>query len=181
MLISMTGYGEANGVLDGASYAVEIKAVNHRYLKTVIKLPETDAFLEDDIDKLLRKNLSRGTINYVLRLKGVSANSLFEIDEVALRSVVDVASSIADSSSNPADSSIRAARTGIKVRLRPDSPRLKSGSILFPRRLSAVSTNMAATACTATASKNAMIRLRCRIILFSESELTPLASSPAHA
>ena len=88
MLISMTGYGEANGVLDGVSYAVEIKAVNHRYLKTVVKLPETDAFLEDDIDKLLRKNLSRGTVNYVLRLKGVSANSLFEIDEVALRSVV---------------------------------------------------------------------------------------------
>ncbi|MBN2131297.1 MAG: YicC family protein [Sedimentisphaerales bacterium] len=88
MLISMTGYGEASGELDGVSYAIEIKAVNHRYLKTIIKLPETDAFLEDDIEKLLRKSLSRGTINCVLRLKGISANSLFEIDEVALRSVV---------------------------------------------------------------------------------------------
>jgi len=88
MLISMTGYGEASGELDGVSYAIEIKAVNHRYLKAIIKLPETDAFLEDDIDKLLRKSLSRGTINCVLRLKGISANSLFEIDEVALRSVV---------------------------------------------------------------------------------------------
>ena len=88
MLISMTGYGEASGELDGVSYAIEIKAVNHRYLKTIIKLPETDAFLEDDIDKVLRKSLSRGTINCVLRLKGISANSLFEIDEVTLRSVV---------------------------------------------------------------------------------------------
>ncbi|MDI6448493.1 YicC/YloC family endoribonuclease [Anaerobaca lacustris] len=89
MLISMTGYGGADGQLDGVCYAVEIKAVNNRYLKTIIKLPEAVAFLEDDIDKLLRKNLSRGTINCVVRLKGVAASALFEIDEVALRSVVE--------------------------------------------------------------------------------------------
>ncbi len=70
------------------SYAVEIKAVNNRYLKTIIKLPEGTAFLEDDIDKELRRQLSRGTINYVLRVKSVSANALFEIDEAALRSLV---------------------------------------------------------------------------------------------
>ena len=88
MLNSMTGYGGADGQLDGICYAVEIKAVNNRYLKTIIKLPETIAFLEDEIDKCLRKNLARGTINCVVRLKGVAANDLFEIDEVALRSVV---------------------------------------------------------------------------------------------
>lgn len=89
MLNSMTGYGSADCQLDGVCYAVEIKAVNNRYLKTIIKLPEAVAFLEDDIDKLLRKNLSRGTINCVVRLKGVVASALFEIDEVALRSVVE--------------------------------------------------------------------------------------------
>ncbi len=89
MLNSMTGYGSADGQLDGVCYAVEIKAVNNRYLKTIIKLPEAVAFLEDDVDKLLRKNLSRGTINCVVRLKGVVASALFEIDEVALRSVVE--------------------------------------------------------------------------------------------
>jgi uncharacterized protein (TIGR00255 family) len=88
MLNSMTGYGEAVGELDGVSYIVEIKAVNNRYLKTIIKLPENSTFLEDDIDKELRRRLSRGTINYVLRLKGISANALFEIDEAALQAVV---------------------------------------------------------------------------------------------
>jgi uncharacterized protein (TIGR00255 family) len=88
MLNSMTGYGEAAGEFAGVSYSVEIKAVNNRYLKTIIKLPEGVAFLEDDIDKELRRHLSRGTINCVLRLKGVSANALFEIDEVALKSLV---------------------------------------------------------------------------------------------
>jgi len=88
MLQSMTGYGEAEGVLDGVSYAIELKAVNNRYLKTIIKLPDAAAYLEDDIDKELRRGLSRGTINCVLRLKSVSANALFELDETALRSVV---------------------------------------------------------------------------------------------
>lgn len=89
MLNSMTGYGAAEGQLDGVCYAVEIKAVNNRYLKTIIKLPEAVAFLEDDVDKLLRKSLSRGTINCVVRLKGISANALFEIDETALRAIVE--------------------------------------------------------------------------------------------
>ena len=89
MLNSMTGYGGADGQLDGVSYAVEIKAVNNRYLKTIIKLPESIAFLEDQIDKCLRQNLARGTINCVVRVKNVSANALFDIDESALRSVVE--------------------------------------------------------------------------------------------
>jgi uncharacterized protein (TIGR00255 family) len=97
MLNSMTGYGSADGELDGICYAVEIKAVNNRYLKTIIKLPEAIAFLEDDIDKLLRKGLSRGTVNCVVRLKGVSASALFEIDEVALRAVVERLSAVGPS------------------------------------------------------------------------------------
>jgi uncharacterized protein (TIGR00255 family) len=88
MLNSMTGYGEAVGELDGVNYIVEIKAVNNRYLKTIIKLPESSTFLEDEIDKELRQQLIRGTINYVLRLKGISASALFEIDEAALQWLV---------------------------------------------------------------------------------------------
>jgi uncharacterized protein (TIGR00255 family) len=88
MLNSMTGYGEADGVLDGVSYVIELKAVNNRYLKTIIKLPDACTYLEDGIDKELRQGLSRGTINCVLRLKCVSANALFEIDEAALQSIM---------------------------------------------------------------------------------------------
>ena len=85
----MTGYGEAQGEADGVSYAVEIKTVNNRYFKTIIKLPELATFLEEDIDKLLRKNISRGTVNYVLRLKDTSANAIFDIDEAALQAVME--------------------------------------------------------------------------------------------
>ena len=89
MINSMTGYGEAQGESDGISYAVTIKTVNNRYLKTAVKLPELAAFLEEDIEKLLRKNLSRGTVNYVLRLKEAPADVLFDIDEAALQAVVE--------------------------------------------------------------------------------------------
>jgi uncharacterized protein (TIGR00255 family) len=85
----MTGYGEAQGEADGVNYAVEVKTVNNRYLKTMIKLPELASFLEEDIDKLLRKNIFRGTINYVLRLKDTSASALFDINEAALQAVLE--------------------------------------------------------------------------------------------
>jgi uncharacterized protein (TIGR00255 family) len=85
----MTGYGGAQGEINGVNYVVEVKAVNNRYFKTIIRLPELAAFLEEDIERLLRKNLSRGTVNYALRLKDVSANALFDIDEAALKAIVE--------------------------------------------------------------------------------------------
>ena len=63
--------------------------MNNRYLKTVTKLPELTAFLEKDIEQLLRKNLSRGTVNYALRLKDASASALFDIDEAALQAIAE--------------------------------------------------------------------------------------------
>ena len=89
MINSMTGYGGAEGQLNGVIYVVEIRTVNNRYFKARIKLPDSAAFLEEDIEKLLRRSLSRGMVNYVLRLKNISANALFDIDETALLAVME--------------------------------------------------------------------------------------------
>lgn len=89
MINSMTGYGEAEGEINGVIHLVEIKSLNNRYLKTIIKLPDVVAFLEEDIEKLLRQNLSRGMINCVVRLKGASANVMFDIDEAALQEITN--------------------------------------------------------------------------------------------
>ncbi len=97
MINSMTGYGVAEAQFEEATYAVEIRAVNGRYFKSRIKLPETVAFLEDDIERLLRRSLSRGAVNYVLRLKNVSADALFDIDESALRVYIERLGRIASS------------------------------------------------------------------------------------
>ncbi|MFA5423025.1 MAG: YicC/YloC family endoribonuclease [Phycisphaerae bacterium] len=84
MINSMTGYGDAEGQLDGVTYIVEIKGVNNRYFKPRIKLPETVAFLEEEIYELLRKCIVRGSVDCILRLKNVSADMLFEINTNAL-------------------------------------------------------------------------------------------------
>jgi uncharacterized protein (TIGR00255 family) len=84
MINSMTGYGSAEGRLGGVTYAVEISTVNNRYFKPTLRLPEALGFLEGDIEKQLRGELLRGTVNYVLRQKGGSAEVLFEINEKAL-------------------------------------------------------------------------------------------------
>ena len=97
MLNSMTGYGCAEGQLEGTTYAVEIKTVNSRYFKARVKLPESVAFIEDDVEKLLQKNLSRGMVDYTLRLKNVSAEALFGIDERALRMYVEKLGKVASS------------------------------------------------------------------------------------
>ena len=97
MIHSMTGYGDAEGVVGGITYAIEIKSVNSRYFKHRIKLPDSVAFLEEDVEKLLRKELARGTVNYVLTFKNAPANVLFAIDEVGLKGYMEKLNNIAKS------------------------------------------------------------------------------------
>jgi uncharacterized protein (TIGR00255 family) len=97
MLNSMTGYGESEGEVNGVTYAVEIKTVNNRYLKTVVKLPEMAAFLEEAIERFLRSGLSRGTVNYVLRAKEIGGDVQFQVDEKALRAVMEKLGRVASS------------------------------------------------------------------------------------
>ena len=59
---SMTGFGRALAVVDGATHTIEIKAVNHRYLDIKVRLPRTLAALEVDITRRIRERLSRGRI-----------------------------------------------------------------------------------------------------------------------
>ncbi len=89
MINSMTGYGCAEGQDEGITYFVEIRAVNNRFFKARIKLPESIAFLEDEIEKFLRQKIHRGTITYSLGLRNAPAEVLFEIDETALRAYVE--------------------------------------------------------------------------------------------
>jgi uncharacterized protein (TIGR00255 family) len=88
MINSMTGYGNAEGRLSGTTYAVEISTVNNRYFKPTLRLPETLEFLENDVEKELRREVSRGTVNYTLRQKGAPAEALFEINEKALATLL---------------------------------------------------------------------------------------------
>lgn len=86
MIQSMTGYGDAYHDDNGVSYALEIRSLNNRYLKTVIKLPEHLQFLEPEIERMLRQRLARGSVTYVLRVRNTSADAAYEINTAALQS-----------------------------------------------------------------------------------------------
>lgn len=86
MILSMTGYGEAQCHDSGSSYALELRSVNNRYFKSVTKLPEYLSGFESEVEKLLRTSLARGSVTYILRVRSTSAEAAYEINVAALES-----------------------------------------------------------------------------------------------
>jgi len=93
MIVSMTGYGAAQHTENGVCHALELRSVNNRYLKLSIKLPEHLQFAESDIDKLLRRRLSRGTVSYTVRIRS-DASMLKPVNVAALQRYVDELSKV---------------------------------------------------------------------------------------
>ena len=60
MIISMTGFGAAEGAVGALELTVEIRAVNHRFFNPTLKLPNSMARWEADVRELLRKRFARG-------------------------------------------------------------------------------------------------------------------------
>lgn len=89
MIQSMTGYGAAQHVSDGTSYALEIRSLNNRYLKVSVKLPDHLQFMESDIDKLVRSRLARGSVTYTLRVRSEGDVEPRPINLAALQRYVD--------------------------------------------------------------------------------------------
>ncbi len=86
MIRSMTGYGDAQHCEGDVSYALEMRSLNNRYFKPTLKLPEFCQFLEPDVDKLLRRYLTRGSVSYSLRVRNTGAEAAHEINREALQS-----------------------------------------------------------------------------------------------
>lgn len=63
MIKSMTGYGRAEGTLDGRYIIVEIKSVNHRYFELNSKITRGYSFLEEKLKTLLQREISRGKLD----------------------------------------------------------------------------------------------------------------------
>ncbi|MDP6544259.1 MAG: YicC/YloC family endoribonuclease [Phycisphaerae bacterium] len=89
MLQSMTGFGAAQGHCDGVEYSVEIRAVNHRYLKTSVKVPEIWSSAEIDIENLLRDRLQRGSIGLSVRMRISDEQAAYTVNTVALAKYID--------------------------------------------------------------------------------------------
>src|SRR5436305_5198898 len=89
MIVSMTGFGDATAERDGTHYAVEIRSLNNRFFKAVIKLPDNLSGLEPGLETTLREHLGRGSITYILKMRMDSAEAAYHINTQALRSYLE--------------------------------------------------------------------------------------------
>ncbi len=89
MIRSMTGYGSVEFAQNGVSYAVEIKSVNNRFLKLSLKIPESLQYLENEIDKILRGKLSRGSVIFSLRMRYEQNDALRSLNMDVMQQYID--------------------------------------------------------------------------------------------
>ena len=89
MIVSMTGFGDASAERNGAHYAVEIRSLNNRFFKPIIKLPENVSGLEPEIETTLREGLGRGSITYILKMRLDSAEAAYHINTQALKAYLE--------------------------------------------------------------------------------------------
>src|SRR3954466_3491547 len=89
MLNSMTGFGSANADDHGISCGVEIRSVNNRFFKAVIKLPDKLAMLEPEIDRTLREAIARGSIVLSISVKDQVPATSVAVNQSVLKTYVD--------------------------------------------------------------------------------------------
>jgi uncharacterized protein (TIGR00255 family) len=88
-LLSMTGHGRAQQTSDGLAIDAEVRSVNNRFLKVTFKLHESVAFLETQIETLVRERVRRGSVHVTLRVSGSANLSANRVCAQALGGYVD--------------------------------------------------------------------------------------------
>lgn len=84
MLQSMTGFGEARQQTDAINVAVEVRAVNNRYLKVMTRVPEAYAAFENEVERIVRQQVTRGTVNVTIRASLVGQAAAIQLNREAL-------------------------------------------------------------------------------------------------
>ena len=74
MMLSMTAFSRQQADREWGSLIWELRSVNHRYLETSVRLPESFRGLENVIRDTVRKKLNRGKIECQLRFQVVEAS-----------------------------------------------------------------------------------------------------------
>ncbi|MDT8859085.1 YicC family protein [Alkalihalobacillus sp. MEB130] len=78
----MTGYGSATVNVKHAELAIEVKAVNHRFLELQVKIPPTFLFMEEKIRKLVKNNVVRGKVDVFIHInENVNSSRILTLDE----------------------------------------------------------------------------------------------------
>jgi uncharacterized protein (TIGR00255 family) len=84
----MTGHGEAHLRQDGLSVSVEVRSVNNRYFKLVLRASEGYSALESQIEELVRKSVRRGSVQVNLRIDRQARSDDYRVNTAVLSGYV---------------------------------------------------------------------------------------------
>ena len=102
--MSMTGFGSSTLQTDMISVSVELRAVNNRYLKLNLRLPDSMTRFENRIERLVRARIARGTVQLLLHVRYPRSVSGYVIDTKTLqeyRRQLEAMSSVSDNAQSP--------------------------------------------------------------------------------
>jgi len=85
MIRSMTGHGAASCEHEGMHIAVELRSVNNRSFKAMLRLPDALGSLEGELEAWLARRVARGSVSLTVRLGDGTARSAGRINTEALR------------------------------------------------------------------------------------------------
>jgi uncharacterized protein (TIGR00255 family) len=83
VLLSMTGFGEARYQGDSLQISTEVRTVNNRYLKVSVRGTDPYPMLDNELEKIVRKYIRRGTVTIHLRVDRQSSTSDVSLNAAA--------------------------------------------------------------------------------------------------
>ena len=80
----MTGFGDGRTTAGSLHLHVEIRSVNNRYFKLNARFPEAYSMFESELETLIRKWITRGTINLSIQRVEQSTANIVTFDRNAV-------------------------------------------------------------------------------------------------
>lgn len=94
MIKSMTGFGSGEaGILEHGKISVELRSTNHKFLETVLHLPDGSLCLEERIKKAIESKIKRGRVTCAVNISGRKAGNAF-INKVLLKKYIEKINSV---------------------------------------------------------------------------------------
>jgi len=99
---SMTAFARNTVDFSWGSVSCELRSVNHRFLETGFRLPETMREVEMQLREIARKKLTRGKVDIALQVAFNNNDAAVSADMVLAKRYIDIAEQMANELQNPA-------------------------------------------------------------------------------
>jgi uncharacterized protein (TIGR00255 family) len=100
--LSMTGYAQARGDLNGWALRVSVKSVNHRFLDLKIRLPEGFDLFEIRLRQTVRERIARGHVDVYVGVEPASGAPV-QVNRDLLQSYLQAAQEVRKETSDAAE------------------------------------------------------------------------------